>query len=308
MRQAEAVVGDSRKKERGRVIGKTQVARQPSIDELLTSIRQAIHERVQPAAPAAPSQSPRLVHTTPAAPSQSAEARPLAIAGQEGFAGLLGGDVRLEEALARLHQTGWRRGPEPAEPSEAPVAAPIATAPAALPEDEPRLRPSIEAWTGGTNAPVAPAEAAKTRPSPARPSLSRAAPIRQAPVRPAPAPRQREPLYSPAPAAHQPPVGGWNDDFRDEGPLYDAAPHVSTSAGDRASDLLSSEAARAANSAFGRLAEAMTVRAAESERTLDEITQDCLRPLLKGWLDKNLPALVERLVREEIARVARPGR
>jgi cell pole-organizing protein PopZ len=52
----------------------------------------------------------------------------------------------------------------------------------------------------------------------------------------------------------------------------------------------------------------MTVRAAESERTLDEITQDCLRPLLKGWLDKNLPALVERLVREEIARVARPGR
>jgi hypothetical protein len=33
-----------------------------------------------------------------------------------------------------------------------------------------------------------------------------------------------------------------------------------------------------------------------------------LRPLLKSWLDDNLPNLVERLVRQEIERVARPGR
>jgi cell pole-organizing protein PopZ len=33
-----------------------------------------------------------------------------------------------------------------------------------------------------------------------------------------------------------------------------------------------------------------------------------LKSLLKQWLDDNLPALVERLVREEIERVARRGR
>jgi cell pole-organizing protein PopZ len=33
-----------------------------------------------------------------------------------------------------------------------------------------------------------------------------------------------------------------------------------------------------------------------------------MRPMLKTWLDDNLPALVERLVRTEIERVARGGR
>ncbi len=34
-------------------------------------------------------------------------------------------------------------------------------------------------------------------------------------------------------------------------------------------------------------------------------TESILRPMLKDWLDENLPTLVERLVREEIERVAR---
>jgi cell pole-organizing protein PopZ len=43
-------------------------------------------------------------------------------------------------------------------------------------------------------------------------------------------------------------------------------------------------------------------------RSLDEIAQDLLRPMLQEWLDDNLPTLVERLVREEIERVARGPR
>jgi uncharacterized protein len=35
------------------------------------------------------------------------------------------------------------------------------------------------------------------------------------------------------------------------------------------------------------------------------LTREMLRPMLKTWLDDNLPALVERLVAAEIARVAR---
>lgn len=41
---------------------------------------------------------------------------------------------------------------------------------------------------------------------------------------------------------------------------------------------------------------------------LERVMRDSLRPLLKAWLDDNLPTLVERLVRTEIERVARGGR
>ena len=43
-------------------------------------------------------------------------------------------------------------------------------------------------------------------------------------------------------------------------------------------------------------------------RSHDEIAAELLRPMLQEWLDENLPTLVERLVREEIERVARGNR
>ncbi|MEP0509492.1 MAG: DUF2497 domain-containing protein, partial [Aurantimonas coralicida] len=46
----------------------------------------------------------------------------------------------------------------------------------------------------------------------------------------------------------------------------------------------------------------------EQMRTMDETVRQMLRPMLQEWLDDNLPRLVERLVREEIERVARGGR
>lgn len=39
--------------------------------------------------------------------------------------------------------------------------------------------------------------------------------------------------------------------------------------------------------------------------TLEEIVREELRPLLKAWLDHNLPAMVERLVQREIRRITR---
>ena len=44
------------------------------------------------------------------------------------------------------------------------------------------------------------------------------------------------------------------------------------------------------------------------QRSLDEVAEELLRPMLQEWLDDNLPTLVERLVREEIERVARGPR
>ena len=43
----------------------------------------------------------------------------------------------------------------------------------------------------------------------------------------------------------------------------------------------------------------------QNARTLEDLVKEMLRPMLKSWLDENLPHMVERLVRIEIERVAR---
>ncbi len=43
----------------------------------------------------------------------------------------------------------------------------------------------------------------------------------------------------------------------------------------------------------------------DMSRTLEDMVRELIRPMLKGWIDDNLPPLVERLVREEITRLVR---
>jgi cell pole-organizing protein PopZ len=71
--------------------------------------------------------------------------------------------------------------------------------------------------------------------------------------------------------------------------------------------MMSAEASAAAQAAFSRLADTLLARAT-NDRSLEDMAREMLRGMLKQWLDENLPALVERLVREEIERVARRGR
>lgn len=40
-------------------------------------------------------------------------------------------------------------------------------------------------------------------------------------------------------------------------------------------------------------------------RTLEDMVIELMRPLLKDWLDQNLPAVVDRLVQKEIERIAK---
>lgn len=40
-------------------------------------------------------------------------------------------------------------------------------------------------------------------------------------------------------------------------------------------------------------------------RTIEQVVEDLLRPMLKTWLDANLPKLVERLVEKELARMSK---
>lgn len=66
--------------------------------------------------------------------------------------------------------------------------------------------------------------------------------------------------------------------------------------------IISDVAGRQVAAAFGELSDAF---AASRRRSFDEIAEEMIRPMLQEWLDNNLPTLVERLVREEIERVAR---
>jgi uncharacterized protein len=66
--------------------------------------------------------------------------------------------------------------------------------------------------------------------------------------------------------------------------------------------LLSPEANEAVTASFGALSASLAARSAE---VADGLVREMLRPMLKQWLDENLPAIVEGLVRAEIQRVAR---
>ena len=71
--------------------------------------------------------------------------------------------------------------------------------------------------------------------------------------------------------------------------------------------LLSAQAEAAAETAFRQLSDSLLARAT-GERSIEDMTRELLRGMIKQWLDANLPTLVEELVREEIERVARRGR
>jgi len=73
-------------------------------------------------------------------------------------------------------------------------------------------------------------------------------------------------------------------------------------AGEPEEPLISAHAGASVNAAFGQLTH--TILSAKA-KTLDDLVKEMLRPMLKGWLDENLPVIVERLVRAEIERVSR---
>jgi uncharacterized protein len=79
--------------------------------------------------------------------------------------------------------------------------------------------------------------------------------------------------------------------------------------------ILSSAKSGAAAAAFAKLGGLPRERRREGElplggadRTIEDIVRDILRPLLQTWLDEHLPDVVERLVRDEIARVVEEAR
>ena len=81
-----------------------------------------------------------------------------------------------------------------------------------------------------------------------------------------------------------------------EPPPVEAAPPP------RPTQILSTTTVSAVESAFNTLAHTVL---SNNARTLEDLVKEMLRPMLKSWLDDNLPGLVERIVKAEIERVSR---
>jgi cell pole-organizing protein PopZ len=181
----------------------------------------------------------------------------------------------MEEILASIRRI-IADDEKPAEPEAAPEE-PVALAPQPEPEPEPEPIEDDVLDLG--------AEAERVEDEPAAPVAASADDVDfvepAVAVQPEPEPEPPQPVaFVPPPVQPQP------------APMDMAA-------------LISDQAGAAVHSAFGALANTVL---SNNARTLEDLVKDMLKPMLKTWLDDNLPAMVERLVRAEIERVARGGR
>ncbi len=200
----------------------------------------------------------------------------------------------MEEILASI-----RRIIADDEPAKTPPAAPPAAKapePAPKADEAPKSQDDIDALLAGFDAEPEP----PPPPPPPPPPVVKAAP----PPPPPPAPREPE-IFELSRADAVPdrvgmirPISQRADiEFMDQAP----PPPAPMPAGPA---LISADTHAAVGAAFGSLANTML---SGNGRTVDDLVKDMLRPMLKNWLDDNLPQLVERLVRAEIERVSRGG-
>ncbi len=137
-----------------------------------------------------------------------------------------------------------------------------------------------------------------------RPGLRREHPVQQAdsfhrePLEPAPQRPNRSgfrlDLDPPSRQAPEPVEPGF-----DEPEAFTAEPEQTSA------PLLSAGADASVSSSFNALAASMMM---QNGGLIEDSVREMLRPMLKTWLDDNLPGIVERLVRQEIERMARGRR
>ena len=86
---------------------------------------------------------------------------------------------------------------------------------------------------------------------------------------------------------------------------------ATTTANGKTDEIVSGSAAAATADAFGKLSQSLRPPTENAgpitgdQRRLEDIVVEALRPMLKSWLDEHLPAIVDRLVQQEISKMAR---
>jgi uncharacterized protein len=197
------------------------------------------------------------------------------------------GEPSMEEILASIRRIIAEDGEVAPPAAEGAAAAPAAAEPAPPPPPKPAPPP-----------PAAAAPPPPPPPPPAPPSVASAMPdeileltevVEEGNLASPPPPPPPRPAPSPM-----------------------APPTVTPFPMDRLSDRLVSEPTAAVSvAALAQLAALRDQRRDASmplgnaQLTIEELVRDLLRPMLREWLDVNLAPLVERLVRDEIARMIR---
>lgn len=103
-------------------------------------------------------------------------------------------------------------------------------------------------------------------------------------------------------------------EIREDGSVVDTqtGATIAQASGDEPKrSLIGEETESASAAAFAALAESIAELRSQQEeksgKTIEEAAKEIMRPMIKDWLDANLPDIVERLVEREVERLSRRG-
>ncbi|TCQ04766.1 hypothetical protein C8J34_10887 [Rhizobium sp. PP-F2F-G36] len=320
-------------------MAQSNLAREPSMDEILASIRKII-ESNEATGPGLPAND-----HGPMSDSYYASDRAYLDEEQAEDIQLTIDDTVFPEFDASEADTGHRQVPSPSYAMEEPPRA-VPSAPLSLADVAARVRAASERQTMPREAVATPRDQQARAPQTTAPRQDMQQPLPQANVAAASQPEPirvmayREPvvvetqseqdlayqaeveasiramardvvtphLVTDEVAAPETANAGTTVTTQPETPA--AAPIASSDASSQSREkdvtaILSDAVSEQVSRSFGELALAID---SSPRRSFDEIAEEMLRPMLHEWLDDNLPTLVERLVREEIERVARGPR
>ncbi|WP_213775201.1 DUF2497 domain-containing protein [Bradyrhizobium sp. dw_78] len=256
---------------------------EPSMEEILASIRRIIAD--DEAKPAAAEKAPSPPPPAPAPPAKPD--KPVAVAAppaKPAMNGIPPSNIPAAKATpAKAAPAAAAPPPPPAPPKPAPAPAPVVS----------NSQDDIDALLSGLDEATTEAEIRPSQPeaevfeltdemalpNPPRTSFQKVEPEDDLEFAEAAA----------AKTAYRPPV-------------YEPPPIESSPAPSPSQQILSHSTVSAVESAFNSLANTVL---SNNARTLEDLVKEMLRPMLKSWLDDNLPGLVERIVKAEIERVSR---
>lgn len=256
---------------------------EPSMEEILASIRRIIaDDEAKPPAVEKPVSPPP---AAAAKPEKSAPAAKPAVMS----------DIP-PSAIPAAQAAAAKAAPPPAKPAPAPSAPPAPVAAASNSQDD------IDALLNGLDEATTPDEIRPPQPDGEVFELT----DEMALPDPPPAPPQPQQLLRTSFHKVEP-----QDDLEftetaaaralHRQPAYEPPP-FETAAAPPFQQILSHSTVSAVESAFNTLANTVL---SNNARTLEDLVKEMLRPMLKSWLDDNLPGLVERIVKAEIERVSR---
>jgi cell pole-organizing protein PopZ len=243
---------------------------EPSMEEILASIRRII----------ADDEAKPPVADKPAGPAVAAKPEKPAAVAPAAKAPVMN-DIP-PSAIAPAKAAAAKAPPPPAAPPAKPAPAPVAT----------NSQDDIDAMLAGLDEATSEAEIRTSLPDGEVFELTDEMAVPETPPPPPPVFHKVEPQDDVEFAEAARPA------YRQ--PAFEPPPFESPAA--PAQQILSRSTVSAVESAFNSLANTVL---SNNARTLEDLVKEMLRPMLKGWLDDNLPGLVERIVKAEIERVSR---